>query len=422
MRSWPRRDRSKHTRTSQRSPTLAIVRILHTSDWHLGRTFGPISLIDDQAAFIDWLVELCVDQRVDLVVIAGDLYDRAIAPTEAVGLFRSAVRRLLATGAKVAAISGNHDGADRVASYGELLDSSGLYIRGGYGHIGEVLTLEGSDGPLDLVLLPFLDPQGAPDDLPVDADSETIGNGSTDADDVVLRRAARTHQSVLRAAIDAVRPTLLSPRSVAVAHAFVSGGAVSESERLLTIGGAGTVEASVFDGFSYTALGHLHRPQIVGGSVSARYSGTPLAYSFSEDHPKEVVLVDLALDGTARVEPIEVPVGRPVCTVSGELSTLLDPTAHRRARRCFVRAIVTDRETVLDAKARLAQVYPHVVEVRLEPVGAPAIDAQAAVATRELSPLEATQLFWEAAEGAPPEPDIDTLLRDAVGAALRRRA
>ncbi|MGD9794644.1 MAG: exonuclease SbcCD subunit D [Acidimicrobiia bacterium] len=79
MRSWPRRDRSKHTRTSQRSPTLAIVRILHTSDWHLGRTFGPISLIDDQAAFIDWLVELCVDQRVDLVVIAGDLYDRAIA-------------------------------------------------------------------------------------------------------------------------------------------------------------------------------------------------------------------------------------------------------------------------------------------------------------------------------------------------------
>ncbi|KAA3637707.1 MAG: exonuclease subunit SbcD, partial [Armatimonadetes bacterium] len=201
------------------------MKIIHTSDWHLGRHFGPVSLESDQQGFADWFVELVADQSVDLVVIAGDLFDRAIAPTSAIELFNDTVRRLLGTGAVVAAISGNHDGANRVAPYDDLMDRSGFYLRGGYQGAGEVMSLEFADGPLDLVLLPFLDPQAAPDDFGA-AISDPPG---PDEGDLMERRHRRTHQSVLKDAVGSVIPQLGAPRSLAVAHAFVTGGEPSDS-------------------------------------------------------------------------------------------------------------------------------------------------------------------------------------------------
>lgn len=156
------------------------MRILHTSDWHFGRAFGGVSLAGDQAAFVDWLVDVCRDERVELVVVAGDVFDRAIAPTDAVALFRDALRRLRDTGALVAVITGNHDGADRVASYGGLLDLSGVFVRGGYLALGEVITLPAADGPLDLVMLPFLDPQAAPHTLPTGDDTDDATDDAPD--------------------------------------------------------------------------------------------------------------------------------------------------------------------------------------------------------------------------------------------------
>ncbi len=384
------------------------MRILHTSDWHLGRSFGPMSLGADQEAFTDWFVDLARDQQADLVVIAGDLYDRAIAPTEAIALFRDTVRRLLDLGVIVAAITGNHDGAGRVAPYDDLLDRSGLYLRGGYHGIGSVIRHEFADGPLDLVLLPFLDPQAAPD---------THGHGDAPGEDAaadaLARRRARTHESVLRAAVDLVAGALRAPRSLAVAHAFVTGGATSESERQLVVGGTGEVPVELLAPFSYAALGHLHRPQAVGADT-IRYSGTPLAYSFSEEHEKSVAAVDLTPDGQATVELVPIGVGRRVRTLTGEMADLLDPNRHPDAADCFVRAIVTDRDTVLDAKVRLAERYPHIVEVKLAPLrdGEAAADAPATIAT--MTPIEATRAFWEAAEGAPPDDEIDAVLRDAL--------
>lgn len=385
------------------------MRILHTSDWHLGRSFGPMSLDADQRAFLDWLVDLCVAERVDLVAVAGDLYDRAIPPVEAVALFRDTLRRLLEHDVQVAAITGNHDSPDRVAAYGDLLDLSGVRLRGGYDRFGEVLTIDGPDGPLDLVLLPFLDPQAAPDEV---VDATVAGD-----DDLVQRRVRRTHQSVLEAAVAAARPRLRAPRSLVLAHAFVAGGAESDSERQLTVGGTGQVEAAVFAGFSYVALGHLHRPQTVGGCNTLRYSGTPLPYSFSEDHPKSVVLVDMMPGGAVTLREIPVPVGRPVASLEGTMAELLarDPAAPEV--RSFVRATVTDRDTVLDAKARLAEVYPWVVEVRLQPAGAAPVAGAAAAAIRELTPIEATRRFWAEAEGDAPDAATDALLVDLVSAA-----
>lgn len=404
------------------------MKFIHTSDWHLGRMFGPVSLRADQEAFTDWFVDLAVDEAADMVVIAGDLYDRAVAPTDAIELFRDTIDRLLRAGIVVAAITGNHDGADRVASYGTLLDTSGFYLRGGYPGVGEVITHEFTDGPLDLVLLPYLEPRLAADDYGADDFDATSADqqpSEADADDATVaqrRRHARTHRSVLATATGRARTRLRSPRSVAVSHAFVTGGAVSDSERLLSVGGTAEVGADVYDGFSYVALGHLHRPQDVargdGVEGTLRYSGTPLAYSYSEEHPKSVTIVDI--DATSgcqrRIEPVGV--GRGVRTLTDTIDALLTDPSHASATGCFVRAVVTDPDTVLDAKARLATRFPYVTEVVLAARSHLDVveDAPDDVARR--SPLEVTRTFWEEAEGSPADPEIDALLTAAVGAAL----
>ena len=385
------------------------MRILHTSDWHLGRSFGPISLANDQQAFIDWMIGQCAAQSIELVVIAGDIFDRAVAPTESVVMFRGALRRLQAAEITVAVITGNHDGADRVFAYDDLLDRCGVLIRGGYSKIGEVLSVTFTDGPLDLVMLPFLDPQSAPDDLPL-----TAHEPETDAFE---RRRRRTHQSVLEAAIAAARPNVTSPRSLAIAHAFVAGAAASDSERQLSIGGTGTVDASLFSEFSYTALGHLHRPQVVSANGNVRYSGTPLAYSFSEDHPKSVTIIDMAPDGACSIETVPIPVGRPVATIRGTMDELLGagPSAH--VVGSLVRAVVTDRGVVLDARQRLSAVYPHVVEIVLDPPLAAGATAGAAIDRRQVSATQAADAFWVASVGSEPSDDERVVLHEAIAEA-----
>ena len=390
------------------------MRILHTSDWHLGRSFGPVSLAGEQERFCDALADIAADQRIELVVIAGDIYDRAIAPTHSIELFRDTVRRLRSAGVVIAAISGNHDGADRVSPYDDLLDASGVYIRGGYEGIGRVIRHEFADGPLDLALLPFLDPQAAPDLF-----GATPAGESGEGGDALERRRRRTHQSVLAAAMATTRAGLAAPRSLAVAHAFVTGGSVSDSERQLEVGGTGEVPADIFDGFSYTALGHLHRPQDIT-RPTLRYSGTPMPYSFSEDHTKSVTVIDMDPTGVCTIDAIDLAVGRGVRTITGTIDELLEPARHPDAHERFVRAIVTDRETVLDAKARLERVYPHVVEVRLEPAGGrAAVAAGPTVEIHELRPIDAVTGFWADLEGSEPDGDLLDILTSAVTTAER---
>lgn len=389
------------------------MRILHTSDWHLGRSFGPVSLRTFQEQFCDHLVDIVRGERIDLLVIAGDIYDRAIAPNEAIELFRNTVRRVRSAGAVIAAITGNHDGPDRVSPYDDLLDASGVYLRGGYEGVGRVITHQFPDGPLDLVLLPFLEPQAAPDTFGID---DPHADESTDADSAMERRRRRTHQSVLAEAVRLVGSPGESRRSLGVAHAFVVGGQISDSERQLEVGGTGAVGAELFGGFSYTALGHLHRPQDLGSST-LRYSGTPMAYSFSEDHQKSLTVVDMSPQGGCSVRELPLDVGRGVVTLRGGIDELLNPVRHPDAVGRFVRAIVTDRHTVLDAKSRLERVYPHVVEIRLEPEGAASSFAGPAERIEVISPFEATTSFWTEIEGSTPDGELLDVLRQGVATA-----
>ena len=388
------------------------MRILHTSDWHLGRMFAGEEMRGDQERFCDWIVEAAAAEQADLVIVAGDIYDRSVAPRWAIRLFGETIQRLGDGGAKVAAIAGNHDSGDRFAPYADIGDGSGIYLRGGYGQAGEVIAAEFDDGPLDLVLVPFLNPVESPHTPPEgDAADAASPGAQADGDDGLNR-----HGAVLAAALHSARPLMASPRAVAVAHAFVVGGEPSDSERALSVGGADQVPASLFDGFSYTALGHLHRPQLAAdGPSPARYSGSPLAYSFSEEHPKTVTVVDLAADGTAAAAQLPIPVGRPVKTIRGTIDELTGPARPQVPDGAWVRAVLTDRGTVVDAKARLAAEYPGVVAVSCEPAGA-ASGAATAEASR-LNPVDAARAFWADTEGDDPDDDVDMLLAAAIEAA-----
>lgn len=229
------------------------MRLLHTADWHLGRTLHRVPLLDAQREVLDHLVALAREERVDAILLAGDVFDRALPPVEAVRVAGDALRRL-AEVAPVIAISGNHDSAGRLGFAAELIAAGGVHLRTEPLGAGDPVVLHDEHGPVAIYALPYLDPDLTRGPLGVEE---------------------RSHEAVLGAAMARVRADLdartaadgTPPRAVVVAHAFVQGGEPSESERDISIGGAQTVPPSVFAGVSYAALGHLHRPHAVGGGA-----------------------------------------------------------------------------------------------------------------------------------------------------------
>jgi exonuclease SbcD len=329
------------------------MRIIHTSDWHLGRRFEREPLEEDQRAFLAWLAELVSERRVDLVVVAGDVYDRSQPAEDAVALLDLGLDGLRAAGAEVLLIPGNHDSARRLGFGAGRQSLGGVHVFADERTPPTPKVLELGDDRVALVAVPFLDPHVAPP-------PRTPGDGST--------RAA-THESVLSDALEAGRLGLarLDPMpSLAVAHAYVSGAGLSDSERTLAIGGADQVDPAVLAGFDYVALGHLHRPQRIGGSEAMAYSGSPLPYSFSEDHPKSVRLLEFHRGGLADVTTVPVPVGRRVVTVTGTLVGLLTDPAHERFVDHWVAARLTDDTVQTQPMERLRARFPHAVSLRYD--------------------------------------------------------
>ncbi|WP_369213481.1 exonuclease SbcCD subunit D [Streptomyces flavofungini] len=329
------------------------MRLLHTSDWHLGRSFHRVNMLDAQAAFIGHLVTTVRERAVDAVVVAGDVYDRAVPPLAAVELFDDALHRLADLGVPTVMISGNHDSARRLGVGAGLIGRAGIHLRTDPAACADPVILADAHGDVAFYGLPYLEPALVKDEFGV---------------------SKAGHEAVIGAAMDRVRADLgaraRGTRSVVLAHAFVSGGRISDSERDITVGGVAAVPAEIFDGVDYAALGHLHGSQSLTARV--RYSGSPLPYSFSEaDHRKSMWLVDLGPEGDVVAERVDCPVQRALARVRGTLEDLLEDPALDRHEEAWVEATLTDAVRPDDPMARLCARFPHTLSLVFDPDRSP---------------------------------------------------
>jgi DNA repair protein SbcD/Mre11 len=339
------------------------VRLIHTSDWHLGRSFHRVGLLDAQARFLDHLVEVVSAEGVDAVLVSGDVYDRALPSPDTVELLSDGVTRLIDAGATVILSSGNHDSAIRLGFASQLLARAGLHIRTSLDLLGvPVVVKEAAIYPL-----PYLEPSVAADRIGADE---------------------RTHAAVLTAAMNQVRADAVSRpgASVVMAHAFVTGGATSSSERDISVGGVSAVHPDVFAKADYVALGHLHCPQRISETV--RYCGSPIALSFSEaDHRKGSELVDVS-PGALRSETILAPVHKPLAILRGDLEDLLRDPRHHAAESAYCQVTLTDPVRPLGAMEQLRRRFPDTLVLAFEPDGAQTIPLTSAASVRERSDLD----------------------------------
>ncbi len=378
-------------------PYGAGMRLLHTSDWHLGRSFHREGMLGHQAAFVDHLLEVVESERVDLVVVAGDVYDRALPPVDAVRLADEALVRLAHSRASVVVTSGNHDSAQRLGFSARLIDAAGVHLRTDVSGVGTPVLLDDGHGPVAVHGIPYLDPHAVADPWAL---------------------AQRSHQAALTEAMRRVRADLAGrpgKRSVVLAHAFVAGAEPSDSERDISVGGVARVPTSVFDGVDYVALGHLHGRHVLGDRV--RYSGSPLAYSFSEaGHRKGSWLVDLAADGAVTAELVEAPVPRPLARLRGVLDDLLADPALAAHEGSWVEATLTDAVRPPQAMERLRRRFPHALLLGFDgvrtAVGAPGASPTGGRRDHDV----AREFLVELRGGATPDPAELRTLEEAVDA------
>lgn len=317
------------------------MKILHTSDWHLGKTVMQRSMLGDQAYFISNMLLPEIDaEKPDVVIIAGDVFDRPVAPVEAVRLFSRAVNEICAV-RKIPAlvIAGNHDGADRLAVYSELLRPQGLYLSARPLDTQPV-RFEDSFGPVYFHLLPFFDSALARDIL--------------GCDDIHGQNAA------FKEIMKEVNP-VKGARNVLIAHCFAAGGTTCESESPLAVGGSEEVDPALFSGFDYVALGHLHGPQKV--AAAGAYSGSPLKYSFDEERHKKSLSV-ITLEEGINIKRVPVKPLHDMRTIKGSMKEIIAGSKKDSGREDYIFADLTDERPVYEPMALLREHYPNVLGLR----------------------------------------------------------
>ena len=370
---------------------VRAMRFLHTSDWHLGRSLHRADLRDAQARFLDHLVETTRAERVDAVLVAGDVYDRAVPPVDAVALYDEALVRLRETGARVILISGNHDSARRLGVNSGLIDAAGVHLRTRPGRLAEPVVRHDDHGPVAVYGVPYLEP---------------------------VAEGERSHAAVLGAAAERIRADAAErgvSRTVLMAHAWVAGAAGSESERDISVGGVGQVPVSVFDGFSYVALGHLHGQQTLAEHL--RYSGSPLPYSFSEaHHRKGSWLIEVGVHGKTRVERVPAPGYRRLTVLRGPIDDLLASREYAEFEADFLSVTLTDTSRPEAAMDRLRNRFPHILTLEFKPEGGTADGRSYGARVKGRDDLTIASEFVKHVRSAPATPAEHDLLAAAFEA------
>ncbi len=340
------------------------MRIAHLADLHIGRVFHGRSLLGDQRHILEQITARLRAADADVLVLAGDLYDRALPSRDAVRLLDDFLQEARGSlGLPVVAIAGNHDSGAHLGP-GEWLFAQGdLHLRGRVGGPLRPVTLEDQHGEVTFYPVPYVEPEGAAALFAsADADGPATGGTLTHAETIeALLAPAQEHRVA-----HGVR------RSVVIAHAFVRGATAPvespRSERSLYLGSVGAVPASHFDGFSYVALGHLHRPQWVGDDGRVRYAGAPLRYAFEEaDDPRTLSVVTLDADGACTLDEETLTPRHALGRVRGDLATLLVDPRLEEYRSRYVQAVLTNHPLPPQAMDQLRARFPHLLELRQAP-------------------------------------------------------
>ena len=320
------------------------MKFLHTSDWHIGRQLHNQSLLEDQKHVLLQLVAYARQQQVDAVIVAGDIYDRSVPPSDAVALLSEVLNELvMVLNIPVVMIAGNHDGHQRLAFAAQQMTTSGLHIIGPLTQEVQAITLKGKNGDAVFYAIPYCDPA-------------TVR--------VIHDCEASTHQQAMEVLLKQVHQhDSQGLAKVVISHCFIDGASESDSERPLSMGGADRISADIFTPFNYVALGHLHGPQFKG-APHVRYSGSLLKYSFSEQHQKKsVTLVSLDEKGQANTELLPLIPLRDVRIVEGYLEDLLSLGEVDAHHEDYLSIRLLDTHAILDAMGKLRRVYPNVLHL-----------------------------------------------------------
>lgn len=326
------------------------MRILHTADWHIGKIINQVYMTKDQEYILKELIKIIKEEKPDVIIIAGDLYDRSIPPIEAVELLDWVFSKiLLELKTPIIAIAGNHDSADRLSFANKILRDNGLFIEGKFNNKVEKVVLQDEFGPINFYLIPYSDPAQVRYTL---------------KDDNI-----KNHNEAMKAIINSIKFNK-KERNVAIAHGFITGIEAlekSDSERPLSIGGTDFVSVDYFKDFNYTALGHLHSNQKVSKD-NIRYSGSILKYSFSEvNHKKGIVIVDIGEKGEANINFKELVPIRDMRKIKGQLNKLLDPKVYGNTNlEDYLHVVLTDEGELIDPINKLREVYPNILSIERE--------------------------------------------------------
>ena len=357
------------------------MKFLHTGDLHIGKVLHEMSLLEDQKYILNEIVNIAEAEKVDAVVVAGDVYDRSIPAVEAVSILDEFLTRLSEKGITVLLISGNHDSGERLAFMDTVLEKQHIFIAGDGTESLRRIDMEKDGEVVTFVLLPFVKP------------AQVGAKNSDEAVRIILEREGLTGENVEK-----------HHRYVLVTHFFVTDGGktpeLSDSESSVHVGGIDNVEASAFSFFDYVALGHIHKPQKIG-EREVYYAGTPLKYSFSEaSQKKSVVLVEMGKEGTV-VKRCPLTPLRDMRKIKGNLEELMRPEiASLENTNDYIQAVLTDKEELIDPIGTLRSVYPNIMQLLLEknelkerPTG------QRAAQISQKSTLELFEEFYELLRG-----------------------
>lgn len=373
------------------------MKIFHTADWHLGKLVQGVYMTEDQQYILQQFIQAIDDEKPDVIVIAGDLYDRSMPPIEAVNLLNDVLAKIvLEKQIPVLAVAGNHDSAGRLNFGSRLMSDSGLYIKGQFTKDHVPIILNDQYGEVHFHLVPYAEPASIRHIF----EDETI----------------RSHQDAMQRIIDHITQDMdASKRHIFVGHAFVTKygeeeANTSDSERPLSIGGSDCVNAALFKPFHYTALGHLHKAHFVLNET-IRYAGSPLKYSLSEHlHEKGFLIIELDEHGKSIVTKRKLVPRRNLRVVEGQLEDLLKlPPSDDYV---FVR--LTDTTTVSSPMERIRSVFPHAMQVERKILRQESPRELQVVETEKLEDIDLFRSFFTNIIGIQPDEDTERLFTEML--------